>query len=213
MWLGNYAVKWHWKPRGWFSGWWLTRDAPRIWNHVIAGHVRKPVWFLSQLRPKLIENLAHGKSTWYCGLLGKKIEQNGRVSERIEDDIVHLKNNQHSKSLTATTSTEPSVRCQLGCTKFCRSQFSNLSFSLWSAPMYLHVEGSQTSFEKLEGHENGKYMEGAGWKGMKMGGIWWARVCYLICDYECAHRTCTILSHSAIPTKFMAFFQDFFSWF
>ncbi len=75
--------------------------------------------------------------------------------------------------------------------------------------MYLHVEGSQTSFEKLEGHENGRYMEGAGWEGMKMGGIWWARVCYLICDYESAHRTCTILSHSAIPTKFKAFSRIF----
>jgi hypothetical protein len=28
--------------------------------------------------------------------------------------------------------------------------------------MYLHVEGSPTSFEKLEGHENGRYMVGAG---------------------------------------------------
>jgi len=42
-----------------------------------------------------------------------------------------------------------------------------------------------------------------------MGGIWWARVCYLICDYECAHRTCTILSHSAIPIKFKAFSRIF----
>ncbi len=67
---------------------------------------------------------------------------------------------------------------------------------LFGQPLYLHVEGSQTSFEKLEGHENGRYMRRV-------------RVSYLICDCECAHRTCTILSHSAIPTKFKAFSRIF----
>jgi hypothetical protein len=40
---------------------------------------------------------------------------------------------------------------------------------------------------------------------MKMGGIWRARVGYLICDCECTEKTCTILSHSTIAAKFMAF--------